>query len=145
MNTVPEIDPTIEADTYPVHKTAYSHIRLMNDCRWPWLIVLPRDTEAKELHHLDKIQRSAYLHDINQLSEIIQQYTACSSVNIAMLGNVVSALHCHLVARHASDLNWPKPIWGFEKAVAYNNNLPDGLIRKIQDQLTHLSATNAQE
>lgn len=131
------IDPTIKADTYPVCSTTHSYIRLMDDSRWPWLIVLPRDSDSQELHHLQDVQRVAYLNDINQLSRIIQQHTHCRSVNVAMLGNVVSALHCHVVARDENDPNWPKPIWGFEKAVGYGNNLPDLLIDTIQTQLAN--------
>ncbi|MFK7993879.1 MAG: HIT domain-containing protein [Granulosicoccus sp.] len=129
------IDPTIAADTLFVHSTDYSHIRLMNDSRWPWLIVLPRHSDCQELHHLDESLRTGFLADINLLSEIMQRYTQCQSVNIAMLGNVVAALHCHIVARDKDDPNWPRPIWGFEYAVPYDDNLPDGLINEIQRQL----------
>ena len=33
-------------------------------------------------------------------------------VNIAMLGNVVSQLHLHLVLRSKVDPAWPDPVWG---------------------------------
>lgn len=108
----------------------------MNDSRWPWLMVLPVNSDAQELHHLDDDQRTAYLDDINQVSFIVQQHTRCRSVNIAMLGNVVSALHCHVVARNEGDPNWPAPIWGFENAVPYNNNTPDALINAVKIQLS---------
>ncbi|MFK8079651.1 MAG: HIT family protein [Granulosicoccus sp.] len=135
MSMAHNIDPVIAADTFPVHTTAYSCIRLMNDSRWPWLIVLPRDSDSHELHHLGDDQRQAYLHDIQRLSSIVQNHTRCRSVNIAMLGNVVPALHCHVVARNAGDPNWPKPIWGFEKAIAYTHNRPESLIQAVQSQL----------
>lgn len=112
----------------------------MNDSRWPWLIVLPRDSDSHELHQLNDHQRTTYLNDINQLSEIVHRYTRCRSVNIAMLGNVVSALHCHVVARNENDLNWPKPIWGFEKAIAYGDNLPHKLIETVQQRFADNSS-----
>ncbi len=126
------INPTIKADTLAICSSDYSHIRLMNDSRWPWLIVLPANSDSTELHHLDNKQRTGYLDDINRLSELVQQHTQCRSVNIAMLGNVVAALHCHVVARDVDDPNWPKPVWGFQKAVAYTDNLPNPLIIAIQ-------------
>jgi len=107
----------------------------MDDKRWPWLIVLPKDSQATELHHLDRVQATAYWQDISDISRATQAYTQCQSVNIAMLGNVVSALHCHIVARNAGDPNWPNPIWGFGTAVSYEQQLPDLLIQTIRKML----------
>ena len=129
------INPTIEADTLYVCTTAHSHVRLMNDSRWPWFIVLPINTDCTEMHQLVEAQRNGYLHDINRMSEILQQHTQCRSVNIAMLGNVVSALHCHVVARNEGDPNWPKPIWGFEQSITYEDDIPEHLLTAVQDQL----------
>ena len=131
------INATIEADTLPVGTTTHSHIRLMNDSRWPWFIVLPRNSDSTELHQLVEEQRTGYLQDINRISEIVQQHTQCSSINIAMLGNVVSALHCHVVARDEGDPNWPKPVWGFEQSIAYTNDVPRQLIGAVREQLEH--------
>lgn len=128
------IDPRIEADTLPVTQTSHSSIRLMNDSRWPWLIILPRNSTATELHDLEETQRIGFLSDINRCSEIMQIHTRCQSVNVAMLGNVVSALHCHVVARNAGDPNWPKPVWGFENSIAYEEHLPNHLLQAIQDR-----------
>lgn len=126
------IDKTIEADTLPVRTTLYSHIRLMNDSRWPWLILLPKDASITELHQLTQSERSGFLSDVNHCSDIMQSVTQCQSVNIAMLGNVVSALHCHVVARQPGDPNWPKPVWGFEQAIAYKGTRPLGLIEAVE-------------
>ena len=108
----------------------------MNDSRWPWLIVLPKDGTATELHRLARAQRSGFLADVNAISEALQHHTACQSVNIAMLGNVVTALHCHVVARNPQDPNWPRPIWGFEQAIPYaKNELPEALLDAIKTAL----------
>lgn len=131
------INATIESDTLHVCTTAHSHVRLMNDSRWPWFIVLPTNSDCTELHQLDEAQRIGYLHDISRMSEIIQQHTQCRSVNIAMLGNVVAALHCHVVARDEGDPNWPKPIWGFEQSSAYEDDVPEQFIQAVKVQLGH--------
>ena len=95
-------------------------------------MALPLNSDATELHQLSDVQRIGFLNDINTLSNLLQSFTHCKSVNIAMLGNVVSALHCHVVARDPADPNWPAPIWGFEKAIAYADTLPSELIRHIE-------------
>jgi len=71
----PSMDARIEADTLAVTQTRFSIIRLMNDQRWPWLMLLPINSDATELHHLDDAQRLGYLDDVNQLSQLIQQHT----------------------------------------------------------------------
>jgi len=73
-----------------------------------------------------------FLNDVNHVSELVQQHTRCQSVNIAMLGNMVSALHCHVVARDVNDPNWPKPIWGFENAEHYTDDLPEILMQAVE-------------
>ena len=126
------MDPKIEADTHAICETQYSFVRLMNDKRWPWIILLPRNANATELHHLSEAHRMGFLNDVNHVSELVQQHTRCQSVNIAMLGNMVSALHCHVVARDVNDPNWPKPIWGFENAEHYTDDLPEILMQAVE-------------
>lgn len=130
------MNKTIKNDTHAVCETSSSVVRLMNDARWPWFIVLPKNSAATELHHLQEAQRTAFLADINSISETLQHHTGCQSVNIAMLGNVVNALHCHVVARDSGDPNWPGPIWSFETAIPYAENaLPMALITTIRSAL----------
>ena len=104
----------------------------MNDSRWPWLILVPLHDEIDELHDLTHGQRDGFMADVNQVSRVVKKITQCKSVNIAMLGNIVSQLHCHVVARDIDDPNWPRPIWGFESAVAYGGNEPVNLVAAIQ-------------
>jgi diadenosine tetraphosphate (Ap4A) HIT family hydrolase len=40
-------------------------------------------------------------------------------INIAALGNIVSQLHLHHVARYIDDRAWPGPVWGAGAAVPY--------------------------
>ncbi|MFK7892813.1 MAG: HIT family protein [Granulosicoccus sp.] len=125
------IDPRLVSDTLLVCESHSASIRLMNDSRWPWLILIPHATDATELHELPPQVCSAFLADVNQTSRLMKQETGCTSVNIAMLGNVVSQLHCHVVARNHGDPNWPAPVWGFEKATPYNADLPQTLLAAV--------------
>lgn len=125
------IDSRLVSDTLLVCETASASIRLMNDSRWPWFILIPHFTDATELHELPPQTCSAFMADINQTSRLMKQETRCTSVNIGMLGNVVSQLHCHVVARNHGDPNWPAPVWGFEKATPYSTDLPQSLLAAI--------------
>ncbi|MFK8075418.1 MAG: HIT family protein [Granulosicoccus sp.] len=117
------LHPRLEADTLTICETHFAYARLMNDSRWPWVILIPKQNDVAELHDLTHTQREGFMADVNQVSRVVHVTTQCQSVNVAMLGNVVSQLHCHVVARNPGDPNWPAPIWGFESPVSYDNNL----------------------
>ncbi|MBX2883143.1 MAG: HIT family protein [Granulosicoccus sp.] len=126
------INPQLLDDTVAVCTSSSATIMLMNDNRWPWLILVPNQSQATELHDLTHTDRNAFMADINQVSRVVHKVTNCQSINIAMLGNVVSQLHCHVVARSEGDPNWPRPVWGFEQAVHYQNDLPENLLDAIR-------------
>ena len=126
------IHPHIQSDTLPICTTPNAHVLLMNDSRWPWLILVPVQDAIDELHDLTHAQRDSFMADVNQVSRVVKQLTHCRSVNIAMLGNVVSQLHCHVVARDSGDPNWPRPIWGFESAVPYDSDEPTRLVAAVR-------------
>ncbi len=130
------IHPQIIADTVPLCETTNAAILLMNDSRWPWVVLVPTVADINELHDLTHEQRNQFMADVNQVSRVVQHQTGCKSVNVAMLGNIVSQLHCHVVARNETDPAWPGPVWGFGLAVAYDNNWPDRLITALRKSFT---------
>ena len=47
------IDPRLTADTLVIGELPLSRLLLMDDARWPWLILVPRIAGARELIDLD--------------------------------------------------------------------------------------------
>ena len=131
------LDPTLARDTRPLFDTEHAQVLLANDARWPWLILVPRDTLVTEVHQLAPDARAAFLETASAVGEALQDATGCRSVNIAMLGNMVSQLHCHVVARSPGDPNWPAPVWGFGEAVPREQSaeLP-AFAREVRELLT---------
>ena len=117
------LHPKLASDTRSLLELPHAHVLLATDSRWPWLILVPRRGEANELHELAADERAGFLDVVATTSELLQRATGCRSVNVAMLGNVVAQLHCHVVARSPGDPNWPAPVWGFGTAEPY----PDGV------------------
>ena len=93
-------------------------IRLANDTRYFWVILVPAVTSdldstfVSEIHHLPAPVAADLWSLSGHISKWLQAYTKADKINIAALGNVVSQLHLHVVARHRSDPAWPAPIWG---------------------------------
>ena len=107
----------LDTDTLPIARTPTCHVRLVDDARWPWVMLVPVRTDVTELHHLTDDERAALMREVSAASEALQAVTGCASVNVAALGNVVRRLHVHVVARDPGDPNWPGPVWGFGERV----------------------------
>ena len=120
-------DPRLDADTLPVCRTATAHVRLVDDARWPWVMLVPVHEGATELHHLTPGERAALADEIALASEAMERATGCTSVNVAALGNVVARLHVHVVARDPGDPNWPGPVWGFGERVPLERDATGGV------------------
>lgn len=124
------LDPKIAADTVPIVGFGLSDLRLMNDARFPWLLLVPR-VVATEIVDLKDHQRSPLLDEITVVSAALRQATGCHKLNVAALGNVVRQLHIHVIARFTTDVAWPKPVWGVGEALAYPAVDRDRLVRQI--------------
>ncbi len=129
MPTFP-LDPKIAADSFPVTGLGLSDLRLMNDARFPWLLLVPR-VGATEIVDLAADERTRLLDEITRVSAALRKVTGCHKLNIAALGNVVRQLHVHVIARFATDAAWPKPVWGVGEALAYPPADRDRLVKQI--------------
>lgn len=113
------LDPRLAADTHPVGDLALSSVLLMDDARFPWLILVPRRPALSELTDLSPEDAATAFEEIRITVKVVQALTRPDKVNVAALGNVVPQLHVHVVARFRSDPAWPGPVWGVGERKAY--------------------------
>jgi diadenosine tetraphosphate (Ap4A) HIT family hydrolase len=113
------LHPQLAADTLPVGEAPLCRVLLMNDARYPWVILVPRRHGLREIHELDDEAQHALLRESVILGRALLPLFAGDKLNVAALGNVVSQLHLHHVVRSATDAAWPAPVWGHGQAVAY--------------------------
>ncbi len=107
-----DLDPRLAADTAFVADGPLSQVRLMDDTRFPWLVLVPRVEGASEWIDLDGSQQRLLLAEINRASQLLRAVPGVEKLNIGALGNIVAQLHIHLVGRHREDAAWPGPVWG---------------------------------
>jgi diadenosine tetraphosphate (Ap4A) HIT family hydrolase len=105
------LHPQLQADTVAVGDLALSRLVAINDADYPWLILVPRRAGAVEIADLGE-EATALMAEIVLVSRVLEDMTNCDKLNVAAIGNVVSQLHVHIVARRKGDPLWPKPIWG---------------------------------
>jgi diadenosine tetraphosphate (Ap4A) HIT family hydrolase len=125
------LHPTLARDTREVVRLPLCRVLLMKDRRFPWLILVPEREPAREIHQLAPADRAALVEEIAQASEVLTRLFGPDKLNVGALGNIVSQLHVHLVARFAADPAWPGPVWGSGAAVPY----PEGELEALREQL----------
>lgn len=110
-------------DTFLLASLPLCELLLMNDANYPWIILVPRRAGLAELCDLTATEQQAFLLESNAVSQLLQTHFSASKLNVAALGNVVSQLHIHHIARFENDASWPKPIWGVVATQPYSETL----------------------
>ena len=107
-----ELDPRLERDSQPLMWLGLCELRLMDDRRWPWLLMVPQRPDITEIHDLTPLDQTMLTFETNMVSQALKRVTGCHKINVANLGNVVPQLHLHVIARNEGDPGWPGPVWG---------------------------------
>lgn len=113
------LDAQLQKDTIAIASLPLCELLLMNDANYPWLILVPRRADVRELIELSAEDQLQFMQESNAVARLLQTQFSAEKLNIAALGNVVAQLHIHHIARFKSDAVWPKPVWGAMPAVAY--------------------------
>ena len=132
-----ELHPQLAADTHPVAAFALSELRLMDDCNYPWLVLVPRVPDVHEIIDLDPMQRRELGDEIDQTSRLLREAFTPFKLNVAALGNLVPQLHVHVIARFEHDPAWPAPVWGRVAARPYT---PEDLVERVNTLNEYLRA-----
>jgi len=122
----------LASDTAPVVELPLSSVRLMNDSRWPWLILVPRREGAVELHGLEDADQVQLMREIAMASRALEAACRPDKINVGALGNLVPQLHVHVIARTRDDEAWPGPVWGAGAARPYGDALEATVARLRQ-------------
>jgi diadenosine tetraphosphate (Ap4A) HIT family hydrolase len=129
------IDPRLEHDSVVIAELPLSMVRLVDDARFPWLLLIPQVAGAVELIDLTESDRAALIEEIAAASSALKEATGCDKLNVAALGNQVSQLHVHVIARFANDAAWPGPVWGKGEPVPYEAHAREAFVKSLRASL----------
>ena len=115
------LDPRIAATTLALAETSTSLARMINDCRFPWIVLVPRHPNAVELFDLPAPLRHALFDEAAAIAARMAQGFSAEKINIATLGNKVRQFHLHLVARRIGDAAWPDGVWNGTAAEPFDD------------------------
>lgn len=121
----------LAADTTQIADFPLSRVLLMNDARYPWIIMVPRQNGLKELHELSEGDGIQLWKEIKTASKFMEATFDCDKVNVGALGNLVPQLHIHIIARKVDDAAWPGPVWGVGQAEGYTSNALENLKNQL--------------
>jgi diadenosine tetraphosphate (Ap4A) HIT family hydrolase len=126
----------LEADSLFVLDWPLSQVRLMDDARFPWLILVPRRPGLEEWTELGPEDSALLAGEIGKAGRVLAQMFKPTKLNVGALGNIVRQMHVHVIARFATDAAWPGPVWGQGTRVPYGAAEKD---RLCTDLLARLS------
>ena len=112
-------------------------VRLVPDGNFPGYCILVAHRHVIEVPDLAPSEQRQWMSDMVSLIRAVQSVCAPQKINIAMLGNEVPHLHCHIIPRYSEDGYWGKPIWlrPAEKSLQLSNEQRESLRRKLLERL----------
>jgi diadenosine tetraphosphate (Ap4A) HIT family hydrolase len=116
-----QLHPRLKVDSIFILDWSLSNIRLVNDARFPWLLLVPQRADVCEWHDLAAADQSLLATEIGVASDALSKLTNATKINVGALGNIVPQLHLHVIARFADDPAWPGPVWGFGDGAPYES------------------------
>jgi diadenosine tetraphosphate (Ap4A) HIT family hydrolase len=139
-NIMFELDPRLAADTVVVGRTPLSRLLLMNDARYPWLILVPERDGMVEAFDLPESEQRQLWQEAMAIGAWMKSHFGADKFNVAALGNQVAQLHLHLIARFHSDPAWPGPVWGVGTPASYSEQSLASMLHTLRQGLAaHLS------
>ena len=128
------LDERLEADSLFVRNHDNIQIRVMNDARYVWVLLVPEIPDVTELHELTPTKQNSLMRLAAKIGAGIKTNSLptmpdITKINTALIGNMVSQLHLHIVGRYEDDEAWPGPVWGVGNAIRLNE---DGIKQRRQ-------------
>ncbi len=131
-----QLHPQLVSDTVGLVDLDLCQVLLMNDQNYPWVVMVPKRLDLREMHDLSPGDQQMLVSEITQVSRAMQRLFKADKMNVAALGNMVPQLHIHVIARYENDSAWPGPVWGKVPTEAYAPNELEAMIAKLKKALS---------
>ncbi|MCR6734041.1 MAG: HIT family protein [Afipia sp.] len=129
------LNPQLEKDTINIGDLPLSRVLVIKDANYPWLLLVPRRPDAVEIIDLGEVEQAQLTAEINRVARVLKEIAKPDKLNIAALGNVVSQLHIHIIARRTTDAAWPRPVWGVVPALPHDPQEVEAFIGALRRKI----------
>ena len=130
-----ELHPQLQLDCLEIGRFRLCRLLLMNESRYPWLILVPEREGLTEIYQLNEADQILLLQESSLLARGMAEAFAADKLNIAAIGNLVPQLHVHHVVRHRDDPAWPAPVWGRFPPLPYDEVKLTEVVALIKSRL----------
>ena len=102
-------------DSYFITDLKLCTVRLINNNKFPWIILIPKRKKITDIFQLKKKDQNLLMKEIVYSSKVMKKTFKAFNLNVEKIGNVVSQLHIHIIARSKEDSSWPLSVWVVKK------------------------------
>ena len=131
MSPMFELHPRLEADTIFLGTLPLSRVLLMNERRYPWIVLVPMQSGLTEVLELSEADQAQLIHESSLIAQQMRRHLSADKINLGAIGNLVPQLHFHVIARYRDDASWPAPVWGRFQPDAYSSEEMQSLVQRM--------------
>jgi len=121
-------------DSHFITELKLCNVRLIDNSKFPWLIIIPKRKNITDIFQLSSKDQILLMREIVYVSKTMKKIFKAFNLNIEKIGNIVSQLHIHIIARSKKDSSWPLSVWVVKKK-SYPKQDLEKIIKKIKKNL----------
>tara|TARA_B100001564_G_scaffold334216_1_gene322534 strand:+ start:616 stop:1017 length:402 start_codon:yes stop_codon:yes gene_type:complete len=125
-----KIDKKLLKSSHHIIDLKLCTIRLHNNSKFPWVILIPKRDKITDMSDLNSKDQIILMKEIIYVSKNMKKLFKTSKLNVEKIGNIVSQLHIHIIARSKKDSSWPLSVW-----VVKGKNYSKTALRNMEDKL----------
>ena len=117
--------------SYFITELKLCSVRLINNKKFPWIILIPKRVKVTDITELKTKDQILLIKEIVLASKIMKKIFNTKKLNVEKIGNKVSQLHIHIIARSSRDSSWPLSVW-VVKGKTYSKSALIKITREIR-------------
>jgi diadenosine tetraphosphate (Ap4A) HIT family hydrolase len=118
-------------DSHFITEFKLCSVRLIDNSKFPWIILIPKKKNITDIFQLSNKDQILLVKEIVHASKTMKKTFKAFNLNIEKIGNIVSQLHIHIIARTQKDSSWPLSVWVVKKKSYFKQDL-NNTIKKIK-------------
>jgi diadenosine tetraphosphate (Ap4A) HIT family hydrolase len=128
------MDKRLEESSFFIMDFPLCRVALRNDSTYPWLYLVPRRENVREIFDLGAQDQNLLIQEIAKAASGLNAIYKPEKINTAALGNMVPQLHVHVFARFKNDPAWPRPVWAVQAdEIPYTESAKELELTKLKE------------
>ena len=128
---IKKVNKSFLKDSHYIANLKLSTIRLINNSKFPWIILIPIRKNITDITDLSSKDQILLMKEIVHCSKLMKKIFKTKKLNIEKIGNIIPQLHIHIIARSTMDSSWPLSVW-VVRGKPYTKDLLDKTLAKIK-------------